>query len=124
MVTETAQYDTKESLKNGLRVRVRAIRPDDKCLLVKAFNELEPESIYTRFFQRKKRLSTKELQKATELDFENEVGLVVTIDEEGTEAIIGSGSYAAYNTPMVHVVPRWPLSLKKIIMVRGWPQFC
>lgn len=99
MVTETAQYDTQASLKNGLRVRIRAIRPDDKCLLVKAFNELEPESIYTRFFQRKTSLSAKELQKATELDFEKEVGLVVTIDEDGTETIIGSGSYAAYDTP-------------------------
>ena len=99
MVTETALYDVKESLKNGLQVRIRAVRPDDKCLLVKAFNELEPESIYTRFFQRKSSLSAKELQKATELDFENEVGLVVTIEGEGGEIIIGSGSYAAYNTP-------------------------
>lgn len=98
MVAETALYDTKESLKNGLQVRIRAVRPDDKCLLVKAFNELEPESIYTRFFQRKRSLSAQELQKATELDFENEVGLVVTIDEEGVETIIGAGSYAAYNT--------------------------
>ena len=99
VATETARYDAKESLKNGLRVRIRAIRPDDKCLLVKAFNELEPESIYTRFFQKKRSLSAQELQKATELDFENEVGLVVTIDQEGTETIIGSGSYAAYNAP-------------------------
>ncbi len=99
MATATAQYDSRETIKNGLQVTIRAIRPDDKCLLVKAFNELEPESIYTRFFQRKKSLSARELQKATELDFENEVGLVVTISAEGSETIIGSGSYAAYTTP-------------------------
>ena len=98
-MTETAMYDKTETLKNGLQVRLRAIRPDDKCLIVKAFNELEPESIYTRFFQRKSSLSEKELQKATELDFDNDVGLVVTISEENAETIIGSGSYAGYNTP-------------------------
>ena len=98
-MTETAMYDKTESLKNGLQVRLRAIRPDDKCLIVKAFNELEPESIYSRFFQRKTSLSEQELQKATELDFDNDVGLVVTIGEEGAETIIGSGRYAAYNTP-------------------------
>lgn len=98
-MTETAMYDKTESLKNGLQVRLRAIRPDDKCLIVKAFNELEPESIYSRFFQRKTSLSEQELQKATELDFDNDVGLVVTIGEEGAETIIGSGRYTAYNTP-------------------------
>jgi len=99
MVAETAMYDKTESLKNGLQVRIRAVRPDDKCLIVKAFNELEPESIYTRFFQRKNSLSEEELQKATELDFENDVGLVVTIGEESAETIIGSCRYSAYNTP-------------------------
>jgi RimJ/RimL family protein N-acetyltransferase len=99
MVTETAMYNKTESLKNGLQVRIRAIRPDDKCLIVKAFNELEPESIYSRFFQRKNSLSEKELQKATEMDFENDVGLVVTIGEEDTETIIGTARYLAYNTP-------------------------
>jgi len=98
MVTETAMYNKMESLKDGLQVTIRAIRPDDKNLIVKAFNELEPESIYTRFFQRKSSLSEKELQKATEMDFENDVGLVVTISEEGAETIIGSGRYVAYST--------------------------
>ena len=99
MITETAMYDKVESLKNGLQVRVRAIRSSDKPLIVKAFSELEPESIYTRFFQRKSGLTEKELQKATELDFENDVGLVVTIGEEGTETIIGGGRYVVYDTP-------------------------
>ncbi len=99
MVTETAFYDKTESLKNGLQVRVRAIRPDDKSLIVKAFNELEPDSIYTRFFHRKNSLSEKELQKVTELDFENDVGLVVTVGEESDETIIGSARYLGYNAP-------------------------
>ena len=99
MATEIAMYDKMESLKNGLQVRIRAIWPEDKQLIVKAFNELDPESIYTRFFQKKNSLSEKELQKATELDFENDVGLVTTIGEEGAENIIGLGRYMAYNAP-------------------------
>lgn len=63
-----------------------------------AFNELDQESIYTRFFQNKKSLTDTELKRVTEPDFENDVVLVVTTGPEGAETIIGGGGgrYAAY----------------------------
>ena len=61
-----------------MKVKVRSIRPDDKERLVAAFKNLDPESIYTRFFYHKKMLSEAELKSATELDFEKAVALVVT----------------------------------------------
>ena len=42
-----------EILKNGTKVRVRRIRPDDKDMLTAAFRKLDPESVYMRFFQEK-----------------------------------------------------------------------
>jgi hypothetical protein len=38
----------------GIEVKVRSIRPDDKNRLVEVFKNLDPESIYTRFFHHKK----------------------------------------------------------------------
>lgn len=92
-------YAVEETLKNGGLVTVRAIRPDDKGRLVAAFEALEPQSIYTRFFQYKPRLSDAELERATEVDFEHEVALVATVRQGPQETIIGSGRYVVYPTP-------------------------
>ncbi|MFO7684822.1 MAG: hypothetical protein R6V60_01910, partial [Desulfobacterales bacterium] len=96
-MADAANYDKIETLKNGAAVRVRSIRADDKHRISEAFRNLESESIYTRFFQHKKDLTDKELEAATEVDFENVVALVVTVGEEGNETIIAGGRYAAFD---------------------------
>jgi GNAT superfamily N-acetyltransferase len=93
-----SNYNRIEILKNGQKVRIRAIRADDKARILEAFENLEAESIYTRFFQAKKTLTDRELKAITEVDFENIVGLVVTIGPEEKEVIIGAGRYAAFDT--------------------------
>lgn len=95
---DPATYDESATLKSGLAVRVRAVRPDDKGRILEAFRNLEAESIYTRFFTSKKTLTDDELKAITEIDFKNIVGLVVTIGQEGNETIIGAGRYAAFET--------------------------
>jgi len=94
---DAAKYDKIETLKNGTAVRIRSIRADDKDRISEAFRNLESESIYTRFFAHKKALTDEELKAATEVDFENVVGLVVTVGEEGDETIIAGGRYAAFD---------------------------
>jgi GNAT superfamily N-acetyltransferase len=76
-----------------MEVKIRAIRPDDKQRLVAAFKNLDPESVYTRFFHHKKMLSDAELKAATELDFERAVALVMTIGGGENETIIAGGRY-------------------------------
>jgi len=90
---KTKDFETNETLKNGVTVRIRAIRPADKAAVVEAFGRLDPESVYTRFFQTKPSLSNAEVKAATEVDFENVVALVVTTDSGGREVIIGGGRY-------------------------------
>ena len=91
-----ATYDEQVTLKSGVEARIRAIRPDDKSRILEAFNNLEPESIYTRFFTAKKTLTEDELRKLTEVDFQNNVALVVTLGPTDSETIIGAARYAAY----------------------------
>ena len=76
---DARSYSVEETLKNGTAVRIRGVRADDKKRISEAFRNLETESIYKRFFQYKKGLTDEELKAATEVDFENEVALMVTI---------------------------------------------
>jgi RimJ/RimL family protein N-acetyltransferase len=88
-----AMHDETTNLKNGQPVRIRAIRPTDKAMVLEMFRNLEPESIYTRFFHAKKLLTDSDLKMITEVDFETVVALVVTIGPEGSETMIGGGRY-------------------------------
>ncbi len=93
-------YSVDHKLKDGTAVTIRAIRPDDKNRMAEAFKNLEPESIYTRFFGFKSELTDEELKTATEVDFEKTVALVVTIPAGGEEeTIIGAGRYIMYDPP-------------------------
>jgi hypothetical protein len=84
---DAASYDENEVLKNGIAVTIRAVRADDKGRISEAFRNLEAESIHARFFHHKKSLTEAELKAATEVDFDEEVALVVTIGDAGEETI-------------------------------------
>jgi len=92
-------YEETETLKNGVTVKIRAIRPAHKAGIVDAFGRLDPESIHTRFLQDKESLSDQKLKAATEVDIENVVALVVTIESGGKETIIGGGRYLTFDLP-------------------------
>ena len=94
---DAAKYERTETLRNGTAVRIRSVRVDDKDRISEAFRNLEPESIYTRFFGHKKELTDQELKAATEIDFENVVALVVSVGEGSSETIIGGGRYSAFD---------------------------
>ncbi len=66
---DAQNYRVDEKLKDGTAVTIRAVRPDDKKRFTVAFKNLEPESVYTRFFLFKSDLTDQELKTATEVDF-------------------------------------------------------
>ena len=92
---EAREYRVAETLRNGVPVTIRAIRPDDKDALRDAFRGLEARTIYLRFFSHKKDLTDEELRRATEIDFRREVGLVACVEEGGEGRIVGAGRYFA-----------------------------
>jgi RimJ/RimL family protein N-acetyltransferase len=97
-ITDARDFQQTEVLKNGIAVKIRAVRPGDKAGIADAFGKLDPESVRTRFFSAKDSLSNKELEAAAEVDFENVVALVVTVESGGMETIIGGGRYVAFNS--------------------------
>ncbi len=95
-MVDVRNYAVQETLKNGLKVIIRAIRPDDKNALLDAFRDLDERTIYLRFFGPKREVSPKELAAATEIDFVQTVALVTCIQDGGREKIIGGGRYSAF----------------------------
>lgn len=94
-----SQYDRSVILRNGTAVRVRAVRPDDKVRLIQLFRNLEKRSIYSRFLYDKRELSPEDLQLVAEVNFETDVTLVVTIEADGEEFIIGVGRFSVIEDP-------------------------
>jgi GNAT superfamily N-acetyltransferase len=92
-MSEPFNYSVSEALRDGTRIRIRAIRPEDKPLLDTHFHSLSERSVYYRFFGHKRSLEQADLRALTELDFVNHVGLAATIETEGRERFIGVGRY-------------------------------
>lgn len=88
------QYSETEDLRNGLSVCFRASRPDDIERIIDAFKELDPDSIYLRFFGPKKEVSAADIKRFQETDFIKRVILLCTIVRDGKEIVIASGTYA------------------------------
>ena len=86
------------TLRNGTRVQVRVARPDDRDRIVAAFNALEPDSVYTRFFSMRRELTAAELRRVTSTDFTHFVGLLAVVGQGAGETVIGGASYTALPT--------------------------
>jgi len=93
-VVDFSNYLARDKLKDGTEVTVRAIRRDDGPAILKAFTELDTESIYRRFFSPKKELSDAELKQLTDVDFQSVMALVATALEDGAEILLGGGRLA------------------------------
>jgi GNAT superfamily N-acetyltransferase len=93
---DARNYNSKETLKNGLHVTVRAVRPDDKDALLSAFKELDERTIYLRFFETKREITPEELREVTVVDFIRTVALVTCIQDATGEKIIGEGRYIVF----------------------------
>lgn len=66
----------------GLRYRVRPIRPDDGPRLVKFHGTLSTRSVYLRFFSLHPTLSKAEVERFTDVDYRDRLALVATIGDD------------------------------------------
>jgi RimJ/RimL family protein N-acetyltransferase len=90
---KAADYSAMERLRDGRRIEIRALRPDDREDMLAAIGRTSPQSIQRRFFAPKRGFSETELAFFMNIDFDNHVALVAEIDEDGQSAIVGGGRY-------------------------------
>ncbi len=87
------RHDIARRLLECKAIAIRATRRDDRQRIVRAFHDLDRESIYQRFFFPKRELNERELRQITECDGVRSAVLVATVCIGGEEIIVGLGQY-------------------------------
>ena len=90
---EAADYSAFETLRDGRRVEIRALRPDDRADLIAAVGRSSAQSLYRRFFAVKRSFTKSEIDYFLNVDFVNHVALVAIVDEHGAPVIAGGARY-------------------------------
>jgi GNAT superfamily N-acetyltransferase len=90
---EAARYSAVESLRNGRRVEIRALGPDDRPDFLAAVDRTSPRSLYRRFFTVRQGFAEQEIDFFLNVDFVNHVALVAVMEEAGRPVIVGAGRY-------------------------------
>ena len=93
------EVDCTATLANGVVIRIRSLRADDRERIAKAFRLLDRESVYRRFFAFKTELTAADLDRITAPDPAREVALVATVGVGADETIIASSRYVATAAP-------------------------
>ncbi len=84
-----AQWEADVLLTDGRVARLRPIKPSDAHRLVEFYDRVSPESKYLRFFAPYPRLSQRDVQRFTEVDYVDRVAFILTLGE----LMIGVGRY-------------------------------
>ena len=82
-------FDTDVVLADGATAHVRPIRPDDAPRIVDFHGRQSPQSIYYRYFSPRPRLSERDLERMTDVDYVDRMALVALRGEE----VIGVARY-------------------------------
>jgi RimJ/RimL family protein N-acetyltransferase len=89
---EAAKYSAVELLRDGRRIEIRSLKPDDRHEFVAAVNRTSVQSLYRRFFAAKRGFTEQEIAFFLNVDFVNHVALVAVL-KEGERPVVGGGRY-------------------------------
>jgi GNAT superfamily N-acetyltransferase len=92
-MVKAATYAAVETLRDGRRVDIRALRPDDRSALLAAVGRTSPESLYRRFFTVKRGFTEQETAYFLNIDFVDHVALVAVMEKASRPVIVGGARY-------------------------------
>ncbi len=75
------KYVTKRTLKNGVKVTLRPIKPEDENRFNALFKSLSAQSVRFRFFETIKELSHDTLSRYCNLDYDREIAIVAQLED-------------------------------------------
>ena len=90
---EAATYSAIEVLRDGSRVEIRALRPEDRAAVLAAVDHTSARSLYRRFFAARRSFTEREIAFFVNVDFASHVALVAVVkhDDGGEEKCISVG---------------------------------
>jgi RimJ/RimL family protein N-acetyltransferase len=90
---EISSYSEFETLRDGRRLEVRALRTEDRAGMLEAVGRMSEQSRYYRFFAPKSTFTEREIAHFMNADFVSHVALVAVLEEAGQPVIVGGGRY-------------------------------
>ncbi len=106
-------------------MRLRPIRADDAAALVRYFERLTPEDVRLRFFAPLRSLSTRQVERFTQVDGERETAFVLEAPEGGRPEILSIGRLARTPETKTPEGPRaeFAVSVRSDLKGRGIGRF-
>ncbi|MFZ5586000.1 MAG: GNAT family N-acetyltransferase [Thermodesulfobacteriota bacterium] len=86
--------EAEETLKGGLAIQIRPIKPTDEVLIQEFFYSHSDETIYNRYFRPVRAMPHATAQGLVNVDYVKNMALVATTGAIGKEKIIGVGRYS------------------------------
>ncbi len=87
------EYVEEVTLRDGMQVTLRPIRPDDAPRLQAGFARLTPQTIYLRFLESFRELSDEQARAFATVDYRERMAFVGSIQEDGEERLVVSARY-------------------------------
>jgi GNAT superfamily N-acetyltransferase len=116
----TPDYVERATLRDGTRVVLRLLAPEDKPILKAGFERLSAESRYSRFLAPKTALTDDELAYLTEIDQEHHLALgAVREDGDGAGGPIGAGIARFIRLPNLHATAEAAIAVADDCQGRG-----
>jgi acetyltransferase len=82
------KYITKRTLKNGVNVTLRPIKPEDEKRFNTLFKSLSPQSVRFRFFETIKEMSHDTLSRYCNLDYDREIAIVAQLEDTSLIGVV------------------------------------
>jgi acetate---CoA ligase (ADP-forming) len=98
-IRDLRRYEEDVVLKDGSKVHLRPIRPDDTDAWLFLFSRLTPRTIYMRFHHVIAQVTRAEAETYTNIDYENNFALVAILGEPPDQRIIAIGRFARLANP-------------------------
>jgi len=92
-----AEVAEKQTFKNGLEARFRAIKPSDEEEMRRLFYRFSDEAVYYRFFSSIKTMPHKKMQEYVNVDYRKAMSIVGLVGETGQGHIIAEARFIKDN---------------------------
>lgn len=107
-----ARWTSQSSARNGLRVCIRPLRPDDREREIEFINSLSERTRYFRLMTPLKFLPPHLLDRLMDIDYDRRMAFVATTEEDDCQRFIGIARYGETDRPGcvelgITVTDRW-----------------
>ncbi len=116
----TVDYVERAELRDGTRVLLRLLTPEDRHALRAGFEAMSPESRYARFLATKNTLTDNELDYLCNIDQENHFAMGAVIEDgDGRGGTIGAGIARFIRLPDQHAAAEAAIAVADTMQGRG-----